>query len=341
MKWEMKEARYGDIVRVALGSIYHFGIFVSEDEVIQFGLPPTTGRSTEDVEVLSAPVSDFLAGGFLEVGCPEGIEKKRRRSPEQTVASARARLGERGYNVIHNNCEHFVNECAFGQSVCTLADSIRERVRAFPVVHVYVAAIPFPVDEEKIYPAARAKEIAGCSHEGVRKKKYFVWKLLESSLLRTFGLKLSKLNIKKNKSGKWECAECCFSLSHCGDLVAVALSRKPVGVDIERADAARFNEAIAEKIATEREREGLAGVPQAERGEAVNILWTQKEAVFKAYGSGGFNPVKTETTNRTTVSKRLSCGGSCGGENYFITVASEDAAKAIFRGTDGLEFTDV
>ena len=41
MKWEYKDCRYGDIIRVKLGSVYHYGIFVSDDEVIAFGLPPT------------------------------------------------------------------------------------------------------------------------------------------------------------------------------------------------------------------------------------------------------------------------------------------------------------
>ena len=93
MKWKMTDARAGDIVRVALGSIYHYGIFVSEDEVIQFGLPPTFDRKSEDVEVLSSTVEEFLAGGFLEVGICQGREKKRRKSFNETVKSARARLG--------------------------------------------------------------------------------------------------------------------------------------------------------------------------------------------------------------------------------------------------------
>lgn len=203
-------------------------------------------------------------------------------------------------------------------------------------VYVYVASIPFPVEEESVYPASREEEIAGCANEGVRRQKYFVWKLLEKALATAFGLKLAELNLKRNGSGKWECAECFFSLSHCGDLVAVALSKEPVGVDVERVDGGRFCGALAERIATESELALLNGAEESVRGEAVNILWTKKEAVFKAYGTGGFNPKQVETTNRAAETKRVECGG----QSYFITVASADAARAVFCGADGVELTD-
>ena len=327
MKWKLKEARYGDIVRVSLGSIYHFGIFVSEDEVIQFGLPPTTlNVNPVDVEVLSTPVGDFLAGGFLEVGCPEGREKKRRKTPEQTVAAARARLGERGYDIIYNNCEHFANECALGEKFSSMTDSLRAKFRAIPVVHVYAARFPFPVDDDKIAPAARAKETESCSNPAVREQKYYVWKLLEHALMRTFGLNIGKLNLRKLSSGKWECDECCFSLSHSGDVVAVAVSRKPVGVDIEKCDPSRFTPALADKILTDAEKkqsDGLSG----NRGEWLNALWTKKEAIFKQSGASTFAPTQVDTDRHPTATKRLSAAGG----EYFLSVASEDAAQAVFR----------
>ena len=37
MKWEPTNCRTGDMVRIRLGSIYHYGVFLSEDEVVQFG----------------------------------------------------------------------------------------------------------------------------------------------------------------------------------------------------------------------------------------------------------------------------------------------------------------
>jgi hypothetical protein len=34
MKWQLTQPVAGDMIRVKLGSIYHYGVFVSEDEVI-------------------------------------------------------------------------------------------------------------------------------------------------------------------------------------------------------------------------------------------------------------------------------------------------------------------
>ena len=336
MKWKMTEACFGDIVRVSLGAIYHFGIFVSEEEVIQFGLPPTPNRRAEDVEVLSSSVYDFLAGGFLEVGICEGREKKRRKTPEETVSAARRRLGERGYDIIYNNCEHFANECAFGEKFSSMTDSLRNKFRSIPIVHVYVAKFPFPVDDEKIYPPARAKEIESCSNPSVRRQKYFVWKLLENALMRSFGLKIGNIDFTRTDSGKWECSECCFSLSHSGDFVAVALSRKPVGVDIEKRDEARFTAALAEKITTASESDKINRLENSAQSRALNALWTKKEAIFKLLGDKAFQPDKIETSEYGLLTKTVKCEE----EQYLITVASEDATKAVFRGADELKFID-
>ncbi len=65
MRWEPTACQAGDMVRIRLGSVYHYGIFVSEDEVIQFGLPPTAeNRAAEgEVRVLATDIDvDRLPG---------------------------------------------------------------------------------------------------------------------------------------------------------------------------------------------------------------------------------------------------------------------------------------
>ena len=106
MKWEYKECRFGDIIRVKLGSVYHYGIFVSDDEVIAFGLPPTAEnlKQPKKIKVLATDIDVFSCGNLVETATLSLKEKMKRRSPEQTVAMARARIGEDGYNIIHNNC---------------------------------------------------------------------------------------------------------------------------------------------------------------------------------------------------------------------------------------------
>jgi hypothetical protein len=117
------------MVRTKVQFYHHYGIFVSESEVIQFGLPNDPLRSADQIRVLSTDVLTFLQGGDLEVMVPDKDLRKQMRSPEQIVEIARKRIGEDGYNILHNNCEHFANECVFGAAQSTFLQDVREKLR--------------------------------------------------------------------------------------------------------------------------------------------------------------------------------------------------------------------
>ena len=129
MKWIEKTPVYGDLIRTKVQFYHHYGIFVSEDQVIQFGLPDGPTRPASEIRVLTSDIATFLQGGDVEVGEPEGQERKTIRTPKQIVEIATGRLGEDGYDILHNNCEHFVNECAFGTHVSNFLQSVREKLR--------------------------------------------------------------------------------------------------------------------------------------------------------------------------------------------------------------------
>lgn len=132
MKWELKEAVRGDMVRIKIGLFYHYGVFVSEDEVIQFGYPPIPRYKDKTPIVVGAVgIDEFACDKFVEVGVPDRRERKTRRTPDETVAFARSKLGEGGYNLIHNNCEHFAYECVFGVKKSTQEDVAREFYHGF------------------------------------------------------------------------------------------------------------------------------------------------------------------------------------------------------------------
>ena len=65
---------------------------------------------------------DTLRGKTIE-------EAKKMRSPEEIITTASERIGEGGYDILHNNCEHFVNSCAFGKSNSAFVDNVREEIR--------------------------------------------------------------------------------------------------------------------------------------------------------------------------------------------------------------------
>lgn len=129
MQWLEKEPKYGDLVRTKTSFYHHYGIFVSPDRVIQFGQPDNVYRPSQEIRVLASDVYAFLQGGELEVGKPDARERRSMASPEQIVARAEARLGQGGYDILHNNCEHFVNECAFGEHTSAFLDNVREKLR--------------------------------------------------------------------------------------------------------------------------------------------------------------------------------------------------------------------
>lgn len=322
MKWVLKAPQRGDMVRVKLDKLYHYGIFVDENEVIQFG-PPPAGRvhlKDSEIEVCVTDVYGFLCGGFLEVAEAERKDRKKRRSAEETVAAARARLGERGYNILYNNCEHFAYECAFGEKYCSQTEALRAAWRSMPVLDVYVAEVPERCDFASLMPKARREEVESCSNLSVKRQKYAVWKLLEYGLRRTFGYAMEKLEFTKSDHGKWQCGGCEFSLSHSKNAVAVALSRKPVGVDIEAADAVKA--ALAERILT---KEELADYSATAEDGAEYLLrkWTEKESLFKRSGGRAFRPSEISVGGQSLKTEKVCVAGG----EFLLTVASDDAAK--------------
>lgn len=128
MKWSEKAPSYGDIIRVKVKFYYHYGIFADENTVIQFGMPDNGDTPPEEIAVLTTSIDVFSGGAFIECATPEKAEKKRRHSPQKTVALATARIGERGYHILDNNCEHFANECYFGEKKSFL-DEVRSKIR--------------------------------------------------------------------------------------------------------------------------------------------------------------------------------------------------------------------
>ena len=129
MIWQEKMPVYGDMIRTKVQFYYHYGIFVSESQVIQFGLPNDPMRPAEEIRVLISDMDTFLRSGELEVAQMDAQERKQMFPPEQIVQRAMQRLGQGGYHILHNNCEHFVNECVFGKPSSTFIQRAREMLR--------------------------------------------------------------------------------------------------------------------------------------------------------------------------------------------------------------------
>jgi 4'-phosphopantetheinyl transferase len=82
-------------------------------------------------------------------------------------------------------------------------------------------------------------------------------------------------------------------VTHSGDLVAVAVARTPVGVDVEQLDGRvrplggdGDTQALARLVLADDEQAALAAVGPSARAREFLAAWTRKEAVTKATGDG-------------------------------------------------------
>lgn len=116
--WAKKAPMRGDHIRVfRAGGLYtHHGIYVAKDEVIHFtGTEGDGVLDSADNEVISTSLDEFLKGGDLEVKEYTDEEYPDLFPVEAIVSYARACIGDAGYSLIFNNCEHFANMCTLGR----------------------------------------------------------------------------------------------------------------------------------------------------------------------------------------------------------------------------------
>ena len=315
MKWSPGECERGDMIRVRLGSIYHYGVFVSEDEVIAFGLPPIE-RYRDDprrLVVLATDIDVFSCGEIVERGEPERAERKKRISPDKAVEAARGRLGETGYDLLYNNCEHFAYECVLGERHCSEEEDARKRWLSRPICDVYVAVIggvaPDAAQIAAIEPQQRRREVEKTVNDALRAARTRDWEVLDFAAKRSLKLSVADAQFKKKHGGKWVCDKFEFSLTHTKSAIAVAVSNAPVGVDMEYAGeiAERIDtkqrDAMMRRFFTEDERE-FVGTDAARFAE----VFTKKEAVFKRAGKGSFFPSRIETGKEPCATFRLADG---------------------------------
>ncbi len=318
MKWIKRAPVAADMLRVRADSLYHYGIFVSESEVIQFGKNPRLLREDSDSEnfVCSTTLEEFLCGEDFEVAYTD----LKCRTKEQILSAARAGLGESGYDILYNNCEHFANFCYTGERISMQTEALREKFRSIPMFDIYVARIPEHIDTSaRLYPKERDDEVRKVSSAEVMRHKYYAWRLLERALLRTFGYKIDKINFSKDERGKWSADSLSFSISHSGDYVAVALSRRSIGVDIQLIDKPK-DERFARRVLSHGELEHYYMLSPTERPDFLITEWSIKEAIFKSLDDGIFSPSRIDTDKHRTASQIINLDE----RRYVLSACGED-----------------
>lgn len=99
----------GDHIRARrLGGLYtHHGIDVGDGTVVHFDGDPFRRA---DARVRRVPVEEFAKGATVKTVSHVGTSH----DADEVIARALHRLGEGGYDLLRNNCEHFARACKTG-----------------------------------------------------------------------------------------------------------------------------------------------------------------------------------------------------------------------------------
>ena len=132
----------------------HHGIYVGDDMVVHYNglahgivlekscfeeilsnVVPLDKRNIAKVEMTSH--EEFASGDVLQV-------KKHADAPfsgQEVALRAKERIGEQKYNLIINNCEHFCNECVFGEHVSEQVQNVKQNSAIFNEVEPFLEQI--------------------------------------------------------------------------------------------------------------------------------------------------------------------------------------------------------
>ena len=332
MTWWQSECKYGDMIRISFGSFYHYGIFVSDEEVIQFGLAPVEGlmnRKFDEISVCVTDIDGFAMGRIVEVASLERGDKQKRLSPKKTVLRARERIGERGYDILHNNCEHFARYCYFGEKRCEVTEQVVDFWRNKSKCDVYLSQRPNEIPENE--------------HETVQgdgdARSEYIKRMLEYALMRSFGYKPDELVFSKGKNGKWLCDKCFFNISRSGDYVAVAVSNREVGINIGQIKP--FEVACADDVLFSKMKRRILkkGEPQPSASVDLLKMLSQKESIFNRSPKGRFKPSRIKITD-DTASLKLDLGRA----ELLCSISGSDVKKSflyIYSGGEASRIKDV
>ena len=105
----------------------------------------------------------------------------------------------------------------------------------------------------------------------------------ESFLAAQALIEMGAENLHYGDKNKPFADNCCVSISHSGDMVAVCTSDKPIGIDIEKIDRERDLSKIANRFYHGKELEEFKKNPTA---DLFFEIWTKKEAYSKIGGEG-------------------------------------------------------
>lgn len=190
-------------------------------------------------------------------------------------------------------------------------------------VFVYIVKFDKSVEVREVQPAIRNEAIQRCGDTLTKQQRYCAWRLLDYALVQRFGKGVADYDFTVGANGQWRCNGAHFSLTHCNNIVCVAVCNQPVGVDVEAvANFAKYVDdcKFAERTLTHDEIACIQTVAPEVRAQALAETWTQKESLFKLAGGRTFVPSSIDTTRCKSHSQLFRFDGT----DYALAVATAD-----------------
>lgn len=145
--------------------------------------------------------------------------------------------------------------------------------------------LDFPFEEAlRRVSAERREQVMRYRFEIDRRQSLAAYRLLQYGLKQEYGLEgpPSFAYLPGDKPLLRDYPTIHFNLSHCRQGVACAISRYPIGVDIEA--IASIDQAVAQRVMSADQLAQIASSPHPER--TFCELWTTKESLLKQTGEG-------------------------------------------------------
>ena len=118
----------GDHLFIYCFGYSHHGIDLGNGNVIHFDAGPwrkLVSHSTDAPPTIrESSFEQFARGREVQLRLYDLLD-----DPEVVVRRAKSRLGEEGYELFNNNCEHFAVWCKTGQAHSTQVDSVKDAAK--------------------------------------------------------------------------------------------------------------------------------------------------------------------------------------------------------------------
>ncbi len=159
-------------------------------------------------------------------------------------------------------------------------------------------------------------EYLSASNENRKKSILLSQGFAKEKIAEEFSLEKKDIVFSVTERGKPYCRshrEIYFSLSHSGDFIALAISDRDVGIDIEKIRQAK--ETLVKRVCCENEISAIFSSENPD--ETFTEIWTKKEAYLKALGTG----IDRELTSIDTTDETLDFTTEKN-ENFIVSVFS-------------------